>query len=310
MNQSQNPVTVKPRRTMLYVSADIDRHMEKACNLPTDTIIFDLYESIAPEFKQRGRDKMRSFLERAKFRGQEVVLRINPISSPWFDDDLKLAAELPIDALLFTGITSAEDIRQAQWKLDVAGGDHLPLMTMIETPMAVLNALEIAGASDRLCCMVVSNANLITSMRLPPSADRTGLFSSLSIVVLAARAHGLGVIDGAHLDITEPRACEYACRQSRDFGFDGKAVIHPVQLAYTNDAFTPKPKEIEKKRAIIELMEEAQQQGRSYAMMDSRLLQPSELDAARHCVAYHEAVEARTEAFEQENEHHVKAVSR
>ncbi|MES9876452.1 MAG: CoA ester lyase [Candidatus Sedimenticola sp. PURPLELP] len=310
MNDVINKSRMRPRRTMLYVSADIDRHMEKSRNLPTDTIIFDLHESIAPEFKQSGREKLRKLLKESKFRGQELVLRINPVNSPWFDDDLKLAAELPVDALLFTGITSAEDLKQAEWKLDVAGGDQLPLMSMIETPMAVLNAQEIAGSSERLTCMVLSNANLITSMRLPPSAERTGLFSSLSMVVLAARAHGLSAIDGAHLDITEPHACEYACRQSRDFGFNGKAVIHPVQLAYTNDAFTPKPKEIEKKRAIIKLMEEAQEQGRSYAMMDNRLLQPSELDAARDCVAYHEAIESRTDVFEQESEPHVQAVSR
>ncbi len=310
MNDSINHHRCQPRRTMLYVSADINRHMQRAPNLPTDTIIFDLYESISPEFKQRGRDKLRTFLQQTRFRGQELIVRINPFNSPWFEDDLKLAVELPIDGLLFTGITSAGDIKEAAWKLSEAGGSHLPLMCMIETPMAVLNAQGIAAASEKLVCLVVSNANLITSMRLPPSADRVGLFSSLSFVVLAARAHGLGVIDGAHLDITEPHACEYACRQSRDFGFDGKAVIHPVQLAYTNDAFTPKPKDVAKKRAIIQLMEEAQAQGRSYAMKDGRLLQPSELGAAQLCVAFHDAVEARTAAFEQESEVHVKAVSR
>jgi citrate lyase subunit beta/citryl-CoA lyase len=300
----------RPRRTMLYVSADIDRHMEKAAGLPTDAIIFDLYESISPEFKQRGRDKLKQFLGKAQFHGQELVLRVNPINSPWFMDDLKLAAELPIDAVMLTGISNGEDIHQAEYQLDGVGGSKLPIMTLIESPLAVLNAKEIAEASERLVCLAVSNANLMTSMRLPPSPDRTGLFTSLAIVVLAARAHGLGVVDGAHLDVTEPHACEYACRQSRDFGFDGKAVIHPVQLAYTNDAFTPKPKDVEKKRQIIELMEKAQSEGRSYAMLDNRLLQPSELDAARRCLEAHAAIEARNKAFDKENETYVEAISR
>ena len=169
----------RPRRTMLYVSADIDRHMEKAAGLPTDAIIFDLYESISPEFKQQGRDKLKRFLEKAQFHGQELVLRINPINSSWFMDDLRLAAELPIDAVMLTGVSTGEDVRQAEYQLDGVGGEKLPIMTLIESPMAVLNAKEIAGASERLVCLAVSNANLMTSMRLPPSPDRTGLFTSL-----------------------------------------------------------------------------------------------------------------------------------
>ncbi|MCG8426780.1 MAG: CoA ester lyase [Chromatiales bacterium] len=310
MNDMIDKAKRRPRRTMLYVSADIEKHMRKSADLPTDAIIFDLYESIAPEFKQRGRERLTKFLKETKFHGQEIILRVNQIGTSWLEDDLKLAATLPIDAVLLSGVKTAEDVKEAAYKLEVAGGGHLPLMSMIETPMAVLNALEIAGASERLVCIAVSNANLMTSMRLPPSPDRTGLFTSLSIVVLAARAHGISVVDGAHLDITDPHACEYACRQSRDFGFDGKAVIHPVQLAYTNDAFSPKPKDIEKKKQIIELMEEAIANGRSYAMLDSRLLQPSELDAARRCIEMHEAIEERNKAFDKENDTYVEAVSR
>lgn len=310
MNQSIAYARRRPRRTMIYVSADIDRHMTKAPALPTDTIIYDLHEPVAPQYKARARGKLRQFIQGTKFLGQELVLRVNPIDSPWIEDDLKEAAGLAIDAVMFTGLTSAEDVKSAERMLLAADAGHLPLMCMIDSPLAVLNAAQIAAASERLVCLAVSNANLITSMRLPPSQDRTGLFTSLSIVVLAARAHGLSVVDGAHLDITDPHACEYACRQSRDFGFDGKAVIHPVQLAYTNDAFTPKPKEIKKKRKIIRLMEEAQAAGRSYAVMDSRLLQPSELDAAKRCLALHQAIQAREKAFEQEIRPDVQAAAR
>jgi len=310
MNDTIEQSKRRPRRTMLYVSADIEKHMAKSAELPTDAVIFDLYESISAEFKQRGRDKLARFLKETRFRGQEVILRVNQIGTEWLEDDLRLAAQLPIDAVLLSGVKTGEDIREAAYNLELAGGAHLPIMSMIETPMAVLNALDIAGACDRLVCLAVSNANLMTSMRLPPSPDRTGLFTSLSIVVLAARAHGLSVVDGAHLDITDPHTCEYACRQSRDFGFDGKAVIHPIQLAYTNDAFTPKPKDVEKKLQIIKLMEDAIADGRSYAMLDSRLLQPSELDAARRCIAMHEAIQQRNKAFDKENDTYVEAVSR
>ena len=300
MSDNPNSVGTRPRRTMIYVSGDIDRHLAKAPSLPADAIIYDLHEAVSAGFKERAREKLRTAVEISRYRGQEKVVRVNRLDSPWADDDLRMAAGVDVDAVLFTGIESGRQLLEAVARLDAAGGAHLPVMSMIETAKAVLNVQEIASASDRLVLLAVSTANLAANMRLPPSRDRTGLFVPLSQVVLAARAHGLCAIDGAHLDIKEPHACEYACRQSRDFGFDGKAVIHPVQLAYTNDAFSPKPKDVKKKREIVRLMEQARQEGRSYALLEQRLLQPSELEAARRCIAHYEAIERLNALFDGE----------
>lgn len=287
------PAQIRPRRTMLYVSADIGRHLEKAPTLAADSLIFDLHEAVAADAKERARERLAAALRRGGFRGQELVVRPNSPDTPWFVDDLRAVARLPIDAVLFTGLETADAVVVARRALDDAGGAHLPIMLMIESPRAVLNAAAMAAASDRCTGLVVSNANLMVSMRLPETADRVGLLTSLSLVVLAARASGIGCIDGAHLDVGDARACEYACRQSRDFGFDGKAVIHPVQLAYTNDAFTPKPKDLEKKRAIVATMEEARRQGKPYALKDGKLLQPSVYEAARRCLMMAEAIDER-----------------
>jgi citrate lyase subunit beta/citryl-CoA lyase len=297
MSAPVNDARLRPRRTMLYVSADIDRHIEKSLALPADSLIFDLHEAVSPEHKDRAREKVGVALRRGGFRGQEAVLRLNRMDSPWFAGDLALAAAAPLDAVLLTGLESRDDVLAAERALDAAGAGPLPIMLMIESPRAVLGAAEMAVASPRIACLVVSNANLMVSMRLPETADRIGLFASLSLVVLAARAAGIACVDGAHLDVTEAQACEYACRQSRDFGFDGKAVIHPVQLAYTNDAFTPKPKDVERKRAIVAAIDRAREQGLPYALMDGKLLQPSVYDAAKRCIAVAELIESRARQF-------------
>jgi citrate lyase subunit beta/citryl-CoA lyase len=288
---------MRPRRTMLYVSADIERHLEKSLTLAADALIFDLHEAVAADAKAWARDTLAKALRHGGFRGQELVVRVNAPDTPWFNDDLRVVAQLPIDAVLLTGLESGAGVAAALRALDAAGGAHLPVMLMIESPRAVLEAPAMAAASARICALIVSNANLMVSMRLPETADRMGLLASLSMVVLAARAAGISCIDGAHLDVTDARGCEYACRQSRDFGFDGKAVIHPVQLAYTNDAFTPKPKDVEKKRAIVAAMEQARGEGRPYALMDGKLLQPSVYEAAKRCLAMAEAIEARVRQF-------------
>ena len=293
MSAPVSDARLRPRRTMLYLSADIDRHINKAPVLPADSLIFDLHEAVSPENKERARGKVADALRRGGFRGQELVLRLNRMDSPWFTGDLSLAEAARIDAVLLTGLESRDDVLAAERALDAVGAGGLPIMLMIESPRAVLGAAEMAAASARVSCLVVSNANLMVSMRLPETADRIGLFASLSLVVLAARAAGIACVDGAHLDVSEAQACEYACRQSRDFGFDGKAVIHPVQLAYTNDAFTPKPKDVERKRAIVAAMERAREQGLPYALMDGKLLQPSVYDAAKRCIAVAELIESR-----------------
>jgi len=283
---------------MLYVSADIPRHLAKAPALPADAVIYDLHEAVAPQFKARARERVRQALAGANPLDQERILRVNAPGRGYLDADLELAASGPFDGVLLAGLDGAAAVVDAIARLDACGGGALPVMLMVDSPLAVLNAEAMAGASPRVVCLVVSDANLMVSMRMPPTADRSGLFTSLALVVLAARAHDIGVVDGAHLDIDDAHGCEYACRQSRDFGFDGKAVIHPAQLTYTNDAFSPRPREIEQRRAILAAMEEACGEGRSYAVLDGRLLQPSELEAARRCLAIHEAIEARRRAFE------------
>ncbi|RCX26052.1 HpcH/HpaI aldolase/citrate lyase family protein [Thioalbus denitrificans] len=288
---------VRPRRTMLYVSGDNPRHLEKSRELPADALVFDLHESTAMEHKARARDNVVAAVAAGNFIGQELVVRPNPLNSERLAEDLDAIAALPIDAVLFSGINTRADMLKAVAMLDAAGGERLPVMIMVESPLAVMHLEEILTATRRLSCVVVSTANLCNGLRINVTPDRTGLLTILSLVVLAARAHNVGVIDGAHVEVNDAKGCEFACRQARDLGFDGKAVIHPVQLPYTNDTFTPKPKEVEKKRAIITAMQDAEAEGRPYAVLDGRLLQPVELEAAQRCIAMFEAIEEREQAF-------------
>lgn len=288
---------IRPRRSMLYVCADNPRHLDKARALPADSLVLDLYESVAPERKAAAREQLVATLRSGGFRGQELVVRINPLDSLWGAEDLAAVAGLELDALLLPGVEAAEQLRAAIAQLDHAGAARFPVMVMIETPLAVLNAAEIAGGSDRLCCLVLNTATLASALRINGAPERQGLWASLGLVVLAARAHHRSVVDGAHLDLKEAQTCEFSCRQGRELGFDGKTVVHPVQLPYTNDAFTPRPKEVDKARAVIEAMRAAHEAGKPYGVLDGRLLQPVELESARALLALHEAITAREAAF-------------
>jgi len=282
----------RPRRSMLYVSAHEIRHIEKSRILHADSIVFDLQESVPPSKKIEARSVLVKAFENPNFGYSEKIIRVNSLDSEWGMDDLRAAANLDIDAVLFPNVESRGQLKAAIATLDEAGGSRLPVMANIESPKGVLRSEEIAGASERLSAVVLGTTDLANSLRINLTLDRMGLLTSLSMVVLGARAHDKCVIDGPHFDLKNIEACEFSCRQARDLGFDGKAVIHPVQLAYNNDAFTPKGEDIKRAKKIIEAIANAHEMGKSVAVIDDRLIEPSlELWARRVIALYNQVKE-------------------
>jgi citrate lyase subunit beta/citryl-CoA lyase len=282
----------RPRRSVLYVSAHEKRHIEKSRTLPADSIIFDLQESVPPAQKIMAREQLINTLTNAHFGYSEKIIRINSLDSEWGMQDLRAAALLDIDAILFPQVESAEQINAAIATLDECGGSRLKVMANIESPKGVLNSESISGSHPRLTAIILGTTDLANALRINMTLDRKGLLTSLSMTVLGARAHNKCIIDGPHFDLKNIEACEYSCRQARDLGFDGKAVIHPVQLDYNNDAFTPKREDIKRAKNIIEAIANAHSMGKSVAVIDGRLIEPSlELWARRVIALYNQVKE-------------------
>jgi citrate lyase subunit beta/citryl-CoA lyase len=282
----------RPRRSVLYVAAHEARHVEKSRELHTDCIIFDLQESVPPNKKVEARQHLVKAFENPNFGYSEKIVRINSLDSEWGMDDLRAVIQLEIDGVLFPHVESGGEIKAALATMDEMGGQRLPVMANIESPKGVLRSEEIAGASDRLIAIVLGTTDLANSLRINMTLDRMGLLTSLSMTVLGARAHDKCIIDGPHFDLKNIEACEFSCRQARDLGFDGKAVIHPVQLAYNNDAFTPKGEDIKRAKKIIEAIASAHELGKSVAVIDDRLIEPSlELWARRVIALYNQVKE-------------------
>jgi citrate lyase subunit beta/citryl-CoA lyase len=286
---SSMPFNYRPRRTMLYVPAHIERHIEKSRTLDADSIIFDQQESVPPQQKEQARENLKQYLKQGEFGHSEKIVRINPLNSPWGFDDLKTLVTLNVDAVMFPRMESQQQLEEAIYHLDQAGGQHLKVMVNIESPLGVLNAKEIA-ANPRLEVIVMGTTDLANELKLNPTPDRSGLITSLSLVILAARAYKKCVIDGPHFNLKNVEACEFSCRQARDLGFDGKTVIHPIQLDYTNDAFTPKRDEINRAKKILDAIEQANKNDRSMAVIDDRLVEPSLAEWAERVLAVYKTV--------------------
>ena len=280
----------RPRRSMLYVPGCNQRFLEKARSLPVDSVILDLGDPILVEFKEQSRRNVVAAVKQGGYGRREIVVRVNDLDSPWGTEDIKAVANVGADAILFPNIESREDVLAALDMLDKAGGGGLPIMVMIESPLAVLHAEEIASASDRIACIVIATSDLITQLHARATYERSALVTSLSLVVLAARAYGRSVVDGINSNLKDMQAFEYACRLGRDLGFDGKSLVHPFQLNYSNDAYTPKQAEVQSAKEVIEALTQANAEGRGTVVVHGLLVEHHHVTAARRLLKLNEMI--------------------
>lgn len=266
--------SLRPRRSVLFLPGNNPRAHEKARGLPADALIFDLEDSVAPEAKVAARDQVAAALKAGGYGKRELILRVNGAETPWQDDDLRFAKTLRVDAVLLPKVTGAEDVLAAEAMLAGPGMEQRKaLWCMMEVPRAFLRADAIASASPRLEALVMGTEDLGKDLRTRPMPDRAPLITAIQLCVLAARAHGLDPLDSVLPDFRNIEAFTAACRQGRDFGFAGKTLIHPDQIAPANAAFAPSDAEIAAARRVVEAYAAAKAQGRSVASLDGRMVE-------------------------------------
>jgi citrate lyase subunit beta/citryl-CoA lyase len=281
----------RPRRSMLFVPGCNLRHLNKARTLRVDSVILDLGDPILVELKEESRANVVEAILAGGYGRREVVVRVNDLDSPWGREDVKAVAGVGADAVLFPNVESRENVQEALELLDAAGGRHLPIMLMIESPLGVLRAEEIAAASDRIACLLVATSDLLNQLHGRRTPDRIALVHSLAHVLLAGRAHDRSVVDGISTDLKDMQSFEYACRLARDLGFDGKSLVHPLQLPYCNEAFTPKPPDLAAALEVIDALEHAHQEGRGTVVVGGRLVEKQHVQAAKRMLALSDMIE-------------------
>ena len=278
--------TSRPRRSVLFMPGSNPRALEKARTLPADGLIFDLEDAVAPEAKEGARTMVSAVLAQGGYGDRELVIRVNAIDTPWGHSDLAAAATMPIDAVLLTKVENPDLVALTVSLLDGFGApERLAVWCMLETPRGILYAREIAAASPRLAALVLGTSDLTKDLHAFPTRDRLPLVTSLSLAILAARAHGLAVLDGVHLDLADDEGFEAACRQGRALGFDGKTLIHPKQIAAANAAFAPTKEEIEWSRRIIAAHGEAAAAGKGVVLVEGRLIENLHVEDARRLLS-------------------------
>mgnify|MGYP001438101547 CR=1 FL=1 len=285
----------RPRRSALYMPAANTRALDKARGLPTDVVIMDLEDAVAPAAKPAARAAACAALAAGGYGRRERVVRVNGLDTPWGAADLAAVARAAPDAVLFPKVEGAGPLAAAIGRLDAAGGSGLPVWAMIETPCGVLEVDAIAALAPRLAVLVLGTADLARALRLPDDPSRLGLLPAFGRCLLAARARGLDILDGVFTDLGDEPGFRAACQQGKALGFDGKTLIHPAQLAIANEVFGVSAAAAATARKTLRAWEAARDAGREIAVLEGRMIERLHAEEARRLLAQHEAC-AGTEA--------------
>lgn len=294
---------VRPRRSVLYMPGANERALEKARTIPADALILDLEDSVAPDAKPMARDQVCAVVKAQGYGSREVVIRVNALETPWGMADLRAAAEAGPDAILISKVARAGDVVSAAKVLRAAGSpERTRLWAMMETPMAILAAAEIAAAGadpeNRLSCLVLGTNDLLKESRARSLHNRIAVVPWLAMTIVAARAYGLDVIDGVYNDFKDDRGFREECEQGRTLGMDGKTLIHPLQVVPCNDVFSPTEEEVNWSSKIISAFDEPENAKKGVIVVEGRMVERLHLVMARRTVEIAKAISMKTHADE------------
>ncbi|MDP3255622.1 CoA ester lyase [Bosea sp. (in: a-proteobacteria)] len=286
---------IRPRRSVLYMPGSNARALEKAREIAADALILDLEDAVAPEAKAVAREQVCAAVKTGGYGRRELVIRTNGVDTEWFREDLGAAVEANPDAILIPKVSTPETLEQIGAQLDgLWAQPTLRVWAMIETPLAILDVEAIARAArdprSRLSCFVMGTNDLAKETRARFVPGRAPMLPWLTSAILAARAHGLDILDGVYNDLKNEDGFKAECEQGRDLGFDGKTLIHPAQVGTANAVFAPDEAELAQAKAIVAAFALPENQGKGAIQLGGRMVELLHAEIAKRVVALAEAI--------------------
>ena len=285
-------MSVRPRRSVLYMPGANTRALEKARTLPADALIFDLEDAVAPDAKETARANVVAAAQSKAYGKREIAIRCNGLATQWGAADITAIAKSGADAVVVPKVESAAEVASVVGLLDAAGApSSMAVWAMMETPKGILRAEEVAGSHPRLTLFIMGTNDLVKDMRARHTPMRLPMVTALGLGMLAARAHGLTILDGVYNDIQDAEGFRAVCQQGLEMGFDGKTLIHPSQVEPCNEVFAPSAAELEMAGKIVTAFKAAQAEGKGVVTVDGRMIENLHVEQAERALALATAIE-------------------
>jgi citrate lyase subunit beta/citryl-CoA lyase len=279
----------RPRRSVLYLPASNERALQKARTIACDALILDLEDAVAPDAKAEARAAACAAAESGGYGRRELTIRVNGMDTQWHTDDVVAACAAGPDAIVVPKVNSADEVRSLVAAMASAPA-KTKLWAMVETPVAMLNALDIASASERLTVLVMGTNDLAKELYAEHVPGRAPLLTGLSLALLAARGAGKAILDGVYNDVTDLDGFLAECRQGRELGFDGKTLIHPGQVDGANQAFAPSEQAVSDARSVLQAWEDGR--GSGVVTYNGRMIENLHVESARRTLSIHDSITA------------------
>ncbi|MEM1383581.1 MAG: CoA ester lyase [Pseudomonadota bacterium] len=293
------PTKARPRRSVLYMPGAKERALVKARELPADSLILDLEDAVAPAEKIAARALVTEAVRTGGYGPREVVIRINGLDTPWGEEDLAAAAAAGPDAILLPKVETAAMLTDLARRMETLGApDRTTIWAMMETPLGMLRAEEIAGSHNRLTALVMGTNDLVKDLHAQHTPLRLPVITGLGLCLLAARAHQKAILDGVYNAFRDEDGLAAACQQGKELGFDGKTLIHPAQLATANRVFAPSSEEVSLAQRMVDAFAEAETRGEGIAVVDGRIVENLHIENARRLLAEADAISALEAAIQ------------
>lgn len=260
-----------------------------------DALMFDLEDSVKLSEKDSARFLVYQALKTIDYGDIEKVVRVNPLNTPYGKADIEAMVFAGADIIRLPKSETAQDVIEVdEWITECekkAGLEQgsIGMMAAIESGLGILNVLSIAQASPRLIGIAIGAEDFVTDLKTTRSPGGSELFTARSMLVFAARAAGIAVLDTVFADVNDDEGFRREVETIKQLGFDGKSVINPRQIAPVVEIFTPTAKEIEHAERVVEAIKEAEEKGLGVISLNGKMIDKPVVDRAQRVLKMAEA---------------------
>ena len=283
------------RRSMLFLPGNSPNMLLNANILGSDSVILDLEDAVAPTEKDSARILVRNAIQSLGYT-KEVIVRMNPIDSPYWEKDLDTIVPVKPDMIMPTKVSGAKDIQiiaEYITKLETELGlevGKIKLIPLIESALGVERAFEIASADPRVTCIFLGGEDFTADMRCVRPKPGNEIFYARSRMVVAARAAGVDVMDTPWTDVEDIEGLIEDTKLAKSLGFSGKASISPRHVAAINEVFSPTEAEIQYAKDVMDTIEKAKAEGKGVVSLRGKMIDAPIVNRARQVLEMAEAI--------------------
>lgn len=291
MIQRKKPERFRLRRTMIFLSAQKPGLIKDPLIYGADSLMLDLEDAVAENQKDAARFSLYQALKTVDYGDTEVIVRINGLDTPHWREDVRVCVAAGADGVRIAKCESTGDVIAVEKAVEAAEEEFRKekgrtlLMAALESPKGILNAQEIAAASERMFGIAISGGDLRRTMQVSPVRGGVELNTARGLVVLAARAAGVQCFDTVFTDLNDEEGFRAEVLLDKQMGFDGKSLVNPRQIAAVHEIYAPSEKEIMAAEKIVRAVRENSAKGVGVFTVDGKMIDIAFLPGAERTIA-------------------------